>query len=984
MIATGLRPDFVFMKRLLFVFLSVLAGFSARATDEFWINSGVVSTAPQIDATNVVNLGTMAFTNTAPFETSNTRNFTNRGMMISTVGWKLQHSPSGNGIAKAATVIHNHPGATISALDGVTSSKFILAATNIINEGLFSVDMSGIMSLHGTNVNLRRGGIQVAPLTGIGSAESVDFTLFLPDLGIIDRYWGIGTNTFNTANILSRIVTPAGTNWQAVSPTHLVNTPNFGQFVQVLASPATPFVRITNGEPLNLTITNSLGQPEEFELITNYIIQAAFIEVSGTNIGVQGRFYPSTQNSNLFNTIAIEIAATVTNSVTLQEDKMSLYVLDRLASETNAGLSTNIAVNPVTLKPSTYLVSRVQPFEYLFGDAPNGILIGTNLFFDPSFTNRFASANYAAYMFEADRLAAVQPSINGASITNIPGRIEIHAGSLNLERTRFRSDGLVTVNGKHLFSSTNANMDAFNLRFDLGSTNGTLRIQNLAKSQVNRFGGSVRMWSGLWNNTSTFIITNNYAPDTNTPPNLVPTPLTNTINWAFHALIMDAGLVALPTPVTTLDFIARATNVYLADPLNITNKFYTDALHFTVESPGGGIKLSNGVPNWAIGNSPNLRYLTNYGNILVENEARFGFDPAYVVPALSAFVNRSNVAAAGIFVSSDYFQNSGLMDSATILAISTVSGRLENSLTLLGGDLNVNANDFKLFASTNQSVGAMNFVITNSLFDSGSPLPNHLVCGDGFHFRFANGTGKPTVGDLLGTTLETAAPVFASVEHTWPGADFGVGTAGFSNNLALGRLVLSVGFDAEVVFSGSSTSNALYVDYLQFNGVDLAELAWALVIDPNLIIYFADSNLPAEELDGLVGGRLRWVKSYAGAYSSVDLLVNGQVIKVNRALRQSTILDSDGDGLANGFDPSPFDPAVLSLTVASASPLTLQVNWAAAANTVYKVEYTTNQMQGWQTLKYYTNTAVHAAPASVLDSVPSGSPQRYYRVGYQP
>ncbi len=975
------------MKRLL-LFLAGLAMLPASlsAADAYWINSGIVTTPPQINATNVVNNAgaTISIGTLLPFQTSSTVNFTNKGTMTGSVGWKLQNSPIGTGTAKPAAVFHNHPGATVSALDSFGSSQLIISATNLINEGVLSVDMQGIMTLSGTNVNLRRGGIQVAPLTGTGTAESDDLTQFLPDIGIIDRYWGGGTNAINTANILSRIITPAGTNWQAVSPTHQVTSPNFGGFTQVIAAPATPFLRITNGDPITITITNSLGAPEELLLITNFVIQAAFVEVSGTNFGVQGRFYPSSQRTNLFNTIAIELATSITNSVTLQDDKMSLYVLDRLTAETNAGLSTNISVYPFTYKPSSYLISRVQPLEYLLGDASTDFLTGTNLFYDDTFTNRFADARFSAYACTVDRLAGTQPNVPGASLTNIPGRIEINAGSLNLERTRFRSDGLVTVYGKHLYSSTNANMDAFNLRFDLGSTNGTLRIQNLAKAQVNRFGGSVQMWSAFWNNTSTFIITNNFAPDTNTPPNLLPAPLTNTINYGFHALIIDAGLVALPTPVTTLDFIARATNVYLGDPLTITNKFYTDALRLTIESPSGSITLHNGVPNWAIGNTPNLRYLTNYGNILVQNEARFGFDPAYAVPALSAFVNRSNVTAAGIFVSSDYFQNSGTLDSASILAISTVSGRFEKSLTLLSGDLNVNANDFKLFSSTNQAVGALNFVITNSLFDSGSSLPNHLICGDGFHFRFVNGTGKPTVGDLLGTTLETAAPVFASVEHTWPGADFGVSTAGFTNNLALGRLVLSVGFDAEVVFSGAGTSNALYVDYLQFNGVDLAELEWALLIDPNLVIYFADSNLPAEALDGLVGGRLRWVKSFAGPYSSVDLLVNGQVIKVNRALRQSTILDSDGDGLANGFDPSPFDPAVLSLTVASAAPLTLQVNWAAAANTVYKVEYTTNQMQGWQTLKYYTNTAAHAGPASVLDAVPSGGPQRYYRVGYQP
>lgn len=974
------------MKRFLFLTLLALAGgpLAVGAADAFWINSGTVTTPPQVNATNFVNNGTITIATTLPFETSNTQNYTNRGTMTGSVGWKLHHAPTGNGISKAATVFHNHPQGIVTAVDGAASSKIIIAATNLINEGQLAVDAQGLMTLNGTNVNLKRGGVQVLPMTGQGSAENVAGTIFLPDVGIIDNYWGIGTNNINTAPILTRVIQANTTNWQALSPIHGAQNVQGGMAAQVLAYPAQTFVNITNGAPFNLTLTNSLGQPTNFLLITNYVVQAAFVETSGTNVGARARFFPSTQPTNEFQTISVELSATVNNAVTLQDDILTVYIVDRLASETNRSLATNLNVYPITYRPSPYLVSRIQPFEFAFGNGPNS-LVTTNLLYDPRvFSNSVASAIYTAYGFTADRLAGTQSAIVGASITNIPGRIEINAGSLNLERTRFRSDGLVTVKTKHLITSTNANVDAFNLKYDLGSTNGMLRIQNLAKREVTRFGGGMQAWSGLWSNTSQLIITNNFAPDTNVPPNFVPSPITNTISYGFHVMIVDAGQVELPTPVTTLDFIARSTNVILADPLTITNQFFTDAQRFTVEGPGGSMILTNGVPNLTSDNTPNMRYFTNSGTIVVENEAHFGSHPVLSVPALTAFVNRSNITAQGINVRSTYFENAGFLDSGTTLAVDTTSGRMENGRSFTGGDLDVKASDFKLRNYTNESLGVINFTITNTLFDSGSTSPNRLVAGDGFHFQFANGTSKPTSGDLLGTSLETAAPIFASIEHTWPGDDRGVSTTGFSNNLALGRLVLSVGFEAEAVFAGAGTSNALYVDYLDFVGVDLAEVETALRTEANLVIYFADSSLPAEQLDGLLGGRLRWVKNYAGAYSSVDLLVNGQVIKVNRALRQSLTIDSDGDGLANGFDASPFDPAVLNLTVASAAPLTLSLNWMAAANTIYKLEYTTNHAQGWQLLKNYTNNAATAVPVSVLDQAPVGSPQRYYRVGYQP
>jgi len=550
----------------------------------------------------------------------------------------------------------------------------------------------------------------------------------------------------------------------------------------------------------------------------------------------------------------------------------------------------------------------------------------------------------------------------------------------------------VALKTPHLISSTNANMDAWNLSFDLSSTNGNLRIQNLAKSEVSRFGGDLVMWSGLWNNIINEVITNNFIPDPADTNLFIPSPLTNVVAINIHVMILDATGLETIVPVQTHNFTTRNTNhLVLATPLNIVSKFQADALRLTIEGAGSlrfdgatltgaGFPVIGQITDWTKFNTPNLKYLTNRGNIFTLAEAHFGDDSA---TGYAAFVNQSNVLATGLFVGSEYFENSGLLDSLSVLSVKTVSGRMENSASVVSGDFVLQANDFKLRSHTNQTLGALYFTITNSLFDNGSSGLNRLVCGDGFHFTYANATGKPTVGDLLGTTIETAAPIFASIDHTWPGDDRGADAAGFANNLALGRLVLSIGFESEILINGAGISNAIYVDYLEFLGITLSDVEWSLATAPNLVIYFADSNLPAEELDGLLGGHLRWVSGFAGPNSSVDLLVNGQVIQVNRALRQSLTIDSDGDGLANGFDPSPFDPAVVALSLVSTAPLTLALEWSAAASTVYKVEYTTNNAD-WHLLQSYTNSAATTTSATVLDQVPAGSPQRYYRVGYKP
>src|SRR6266705_646239 len=56
-----------------------LAPFAAFGTDDFYFNFGTVTEPPQVDAVNFVNYGTFNIFTTDPFETSNTRNFTNYG-----------------------------------------------------------------------------------------------------------------------------------------------------------------------------------------------------------------------------------------------------------------------------------------------------------------------------------------------------------------------------------------------------------------------------------------------------------------------------------------------------------------------------------------------------------------------------------------------------------------------------------------------------------------------------------------------------------------------------------------------------------------------------------------------------------------------------------------------------------------------------------------------------------------------------------------
>src|SRR6185369_13011163 len=151
----------------------------------------------------------------------------------------------------------------------------------------------------------------------------------------------------------------------------------------------------------------------------------------------------------------------------------------------------------------------------------------------------------------------------------------------------------------------------------------------------------------------------------------------------------------------------------------------------------------------------------------------------------------------------------------------------------------------------------------------------------------------------------------------------------------------------------------LYVDFLQIGPGLTNELASKVQIDPNLVIYFADSNVPVEQLDGTFDGHLRWIRDFTGPNSSVDVIfcTNGvaTTVKMNRHVRNSTTIDSDGDGIPNLFDPYPLNddalcsgvpnlpssPRITSVKVISQSPMTALLSVDVSPEQVYQIEYTT-------------------------------------------
>jgi hypothetical protein len=116
----------------------------------------------------------------------------------------------------------------------------------------------------------------------------------------------------------------------------------------------------------------------------------------------------------------------------------------------------------------------------------------------------------------------------------------------------------------------------------------------------------------------------------------------------------------------------------------------------------------------------------------------------------------------------------------------------------------------------------------------------------------------------------------------------------------------------------------------------------------------------------------------------VDVLVNGQTVSVNSALRYSKIIDSNGDGIPNYYDTNPFGVPAFSVSgslVQTNQPpaRVFAISWKAAPTTVYQVQFTTNLIsQNWQTIMSYTNSTTTNQTVTIWDTnVLSG--QRFYR-----
>lgn len=922
-----------------------------------YVNNAPFSTAlaPNIDDSVFVNENFFRVFTEVPFETQNTLYFTNRGQLIGqpstsfsvNSGFRFEFIDGDTGIRKPAAVIDNQAGASITGTPFV-----ILNATNILNQGTITGTQSGLVRISGQNVDLHRGVIDMG--RGAPSSGYTTSTNFYPATGVDDLHWGVGTNTLNTGTLL----TFQGTRATVRSPQYRVQSPN-GGFVNQLQF---------NG-PRSWVYQQLVGDATD---PTNQVIQAVFVLSGSTNVITDVSFVPGPDPGNSFRTVAVKFSGSETNILTGQKISKQLILTDTLASDTNFFLITNL-VTQATYRPGSFDLEWSGR-----SGASSNAFISTNMFkayFSPTFTNGSAysntvvSANYAGY--QAQVFAQVPPVANSGlvQITNFAGRLEIVADKLDLSRARIQSQSLVSVTAKDYRGSKGIAVDAPYVNYDLSSKSDPLNLETLTGASLTRFAsGRVTAFSTVFTNFFDLAVTN---ADTGAVD-------TKHYETAFHVLMVSSTLDNEAINVAVSSLSLGNTNVTIADAVTVA-----DRLKFTAENVtiNGGLTFQNGIRHFGSTNMPNLKTLTNNGLFSINGHMALGTDRS---TPLDSYVNRGTNSSFGADIWVKDFQNYGqISDTFGSVHISADSVKFDgaSSSVSAGTDVTISAKTIKLRSASITATGGVALSVSDSIVDGGVESPNHITSGLGISIDKI-----PAGANLGGTTIEVNVAGNTEAYVSWPAANLGATAAGYLNNGAIGKLILGSGVDGVITFAGTGNNQAIYVDYLQIGTTISLALDSYLSFLGDYTLYFADSNLPAEQLDGLLDGHIRWVNTQAGFYSGVDFaLPNGGITRVNRALLNSQTIDSNGNGIANAFDPDPFTITPVKVTLSGGNNASATVSWPAVAGGRYRLESSARLDQpDWKTVTTVRNESTQAATLKGSEALSTDGTARFYRVTFVP
>jgi hypothetical protein len=973
------------MKKL--VLGSVLSGLSAisifAATTPVYINNSPLlappALPPQIDATAFVNrstfdinsffggfifvVGDTAFatgSNIDPFEMMNTRFVTNApgAVMSGSPGFRFEYFSASNNARLAQTAWENRGFIQADPLLRVMS-------TNILNRGALEVTDLGLIRLQGTNVDVSRStllagrSVNSPPQFGGGTFG----TNHQNAAGVVDLDWGagIGNRVAPRVPVPMRLDVPGFTNLLAIQspPADYIQMSAQGTFFTNLwinfGAGSHPFV-----------FTNQLG-PDNLQ------VQVAFVPTNffDPNFTVDVRFRPGNINGGADVLIAME--SRDFDLISGRDVTNGLYFIDHSAFTTNITMTWNGGAflgERRTRRPSTYELFRAKPFNWDLGSVPaNGTFTETTLY-NPTMLTNFVTNAFAHYGASFASPALTNINVFGVPVVPPPGRVEIFAQNLNMDRARMKAETTLTIKAQNLSSNAIAFVDAPLIEYDLTSTAPPLVITNLAPDFVRRLSGIIDMWSGVWQTRE--------VPD--------PMDTNRVVTTDFHVLIFEFFGVQTEVPVVIRDFFLTADAIDIADNVTVGRALRFDTPNLTISG-----SLS-GPASYGLGpsNVINLVNFTNLGIVNIDGIASLGLGEG--ATPLENYV----IAPGGSFSASGHEIGAASVQLGGVLGANSGGIRIEADSVNLSGSLGARS-DIEIIAGT--IVASNSFIETGIPLFGGGPAPASLIFNPTDTFVDA-GIGEPNswmarggiqvlnlpaTGDLLGTTVLVPVEPFGEARIIWPSADFGASAGGFNNNLALGILDFSGGTFSLLRFEGVQEPGAIYINRLQLNGADPVT---SLEIEPGMTVYFADTDADPTALDGLHGGRLRFVPGFAGPLNSTNIVYpSGETYTFNTALIRSTTLDSDGDGIVNALDSTPVivgDRIDLKIACSRGSATRRTViSWMAPANSTSVVEYKDSLHATWQALPAVQNPGA-AQRLSISEDLPAtAAGQRFYRVRTQ-
>ena len=1013
----------------------------ALAAGPAYVNNGIVNytgyqgSPPVIDDTNfvnnnqfIINFTAVQPTPTFYYETSDTLNYTNNGLMMANTGFQFDDSSTSTGLRTMSANFNNlgtvSCGSATNTGDPYLGELYLFGfypecyvnATNILIPGTVDVGVDGSIQLTGKNVNLTRsrltlesGGLNANGANAFGTGV-----------------FGLNTNFWDPSEFLGP--TFAESAFFPLAPFYLY-LPN-----------STPYYQLDSPTP------------------SNNIIRAVFIEdSSGTNVTYNVYFDTAGLGFGSGN-VTVEWTGSYQDVATGNYLKDYLYLNDNydLGASTNVMLFNGYPDNFSFTESTVKLINQTPAPVQFYNNFPAGTI-----------TNHYAYANV--------QLVAGTASTNtipNLSVTNLPGRVQIKASSeLNLALAQITGPNYVSVQSTNQFDgSPGASIQSPYSDINVGVTNGFLTVSNLMTPVIPGCSGNVQAWTTRWLTTSSNLVV--------VYTNIITPIATNVIIVTNDYRVLIVGSQLNPTTVAQVqNLIMHGTNsLVVSDAFNVMNSLSAD--HGATSLDGELNVASPGNIYWA-SSLPNLLNLTNNGAIRLQNLSQFSGSSNSVsaTPSVAAtatlleVTGRTNVLAGnkvvvGLPGTLPYYFEINLTNSLAnqVKIATTFDGTMSNLIAAINGGAGAGAayststtasaqvvagrlisHAFTVTAITNGSVGNSiqsalsgsttsltwsssylvggvdgftnvtptqvpyhNFINNGLLSDQGSDIwTTNFVSGGvisnnlgSFALQsqsavFTNGllisagdvtittgdllasnlmleadrsltltatnlltdtgvtngnlwtVGLASVGygmslpvlpagavasgaygnSLLGTTITLYAPSGENVVNTWAGVDYGVSNAGYTNNVAIGHLILDAQGKAPFAlftFNGTGASNAIYVDRLELR--DFAGYSYhdgngnlpALAFNSNLVIYYADAvdsvyGDVSKEINHKNNDHLRWVPTYAGHFSSVNVVYAGVTNAVNIALAQSHYIDSNGNGSVNASDPLPIPtPSYLS------------------------------------------------------------------------